>query len=354
MSEVKPHVSIILLNWNGWQDTIECLESIQKSTYENFNVILIDNDSSDDSLEQIKAWASGNSKHIIDTRYSELVKPLVTKPIKLFEYLKNELSSFEKYDSENGSILLVKNRTNLGFALANNQGMDIARQVFTSHFYFLLNNDTVIEKNSISDLVTVMTDGAGIAVAQPIIYSYEENKIVNAGGKIFFWGQTRHFKSINRDEVRPISFVNGCALFVRATVISEFGKLSDKFFHGEEDFEFSKRMNKYKQKMVCSGRSHVYHKVGVSVKKLMQNYESRTFLFALNRTVDLKDYYPWPIWYIWRLITLMYFFYLFWIKYRVPLKRTLFLIKKVNKYSGELKDVQKNTVERIYTELNLL
>lgn len=353
MSVDKPHVSIIILNWNGWQDTIECLESVLKSTYENFNVILIDNDSSDDSLRQIRSWANGNSNHIINTRYSGIVMPPVNKPVKLIEYVEDEFSSATEHDFENGSILLVKSRTNMGFALANNQGMSIAGEVFKSHFYFLLNNDTVIEESAITDLVNIMTNDDSIKVSQSTIYSYEENKIVNAGGKIFFWGQTRHFKSIEKDEVINISFVNGCALFVRSKVIQEYGRLSDKFFHGEEDFEFSMRMNKNRQRMVCSGESRVYHKVGISVKKLMQNYERRTFLFALNRTVDLKDYYPKLVWYCWRIGALTYFAYLFWIKYRVPLKRTFFLIMKVHEYSDKLNDVQKDTVDRIYTELKL-
>ncbi|MBA7519428.1 hypothetical protein ES705_11506 [subsurface metagenome] len=297
--------------------------------------------------------ADGSSNYNINTRYSEIVMPPVNKPVKLFEFGGGEFRSARGNDLDNGSILLVKNKSNLGFALANNQGMSIAMEIFKSHYYFLLNNDTVIESNALSDLVNIMINDNSIKVSQSTIYSYEENKIINAGGKIFFWGQTRHFKSIENNEVRNISFVNGCALFVHAAVITEFGKLSDKFFHGEEDFEFSMRMNKNRLKMVCSGGSRVYHKVGTSVKKLMQNYERRTFLFALNRTLDLRDYYPRFVWYIWRFLTLNYFVYLFWIKYRVPLKRTFFLVMKVHEYSGKLNDVQKNTVDRIYTELNL-
>jgi len=353
MLPFKPHVSIIILNWNGWQDTVECLESIFKLTYERFNVILIDNASSDDSLNQVESWSNGYSNQDIKTKYSEIVLPLVKKPIRIIDYSEQEFASGTDFDIENKSILLVKNVTNFGFALANNQGIDIAERVFNSQYYFLLNNDTVIEKSAVTDLVTIMTKNNDIQVSQSTIYSYNDNKIVNAGGKIFFWGQTKHFKSIQDDEVRKISFVNGCALFVRASVIKDFGKLSDKFFHGEEDFEFSMRMNKHRLKMVCSGGSRVYHKVGSSVNKLMKSYERRTFLFALNRTIDLKDYYARPVWYVWRFFTLKYFIYLFWIKYHVSLKRTLLLIMNLYKYSGKLNEVQKNTVERIYTELNL-
>ncbi len=353
MSQVNPHVTIIVLNWNGWEDTIECIESLLKSTYDNYNIILIDNGSSDNSLQRIEDWVNGNSELTIDTLYPEFVFPLVDKPIQLYNYFDLDSSPNSKLSLENKSILFVKNKENIGFALANNQGMDIAERLFKSQFYFLLNNDTVIDKSAISDLVNLMISNNTIQVSQSTIYSYDEKKIINAGGKILVWGQTKHFKSIERDEVRKISFVNGCALFVRASVIGKFGNLSDKFFHGEEDFEFSMRMKKNHMQMVCSGGSCVYHKVGSSVNKLMKNYERRTFLFALNRTVDLKDYYPKFVWYIWRFFTLNYFIFLLWIKYRVSLKRTLYLIKKLYKYSGKLIDVQKETVEEIYTELKL-
>ncbi len=348
----KPHVSIIILNWNGWQDTIECLESVLKLEYSNFNVILIDNDSSDDSVMQIKNWASGKSGHSIYTNYPSIVMPLVEKPLKIVELDIDEYPAIKNIEVENKAILLVKNTINLGFAVANNQGMEIANNLFKSDFCYLLNNDTVIEKNALTNLIDVMTKDMTISVAQSTIYSYEENKIVNAGGRILFWGQTKYYKQIEKNEVRKVSSVSGCALFVRAEVISNFGKLSDRYFHGEEDFEYSMRMKKNQQVLVCSGGSRVYHKVGISVKKMMPNYERRTFLFALNRTVDLKDYYPKLVWYCWRILALTYFAYLFWIQYKVPFKRTLHLLKKIYYYSGNLDDVTKQTVEKVYSEMN--
>jgi GT2 family glycosyltransferase len=348
----KPHVSIIMLNWNGWQDTIECLESVLKLDYSNFNVILIDNNSADDSIIQIKNWANGQSDYTIETNYPDMVKPPEKKPLKIVELDINENIGMRTDETLNKAIVLVKNADNLGFAAANNQGMDIANKLFKSDFYYLLNNDTVIETNALTELVDVMTNDEIISVAQSTIYSYEENKIVNAGVRILFWGQTKYYKQIEKNEVRKVSSVSGCALFVRAEVISNFGKLSDKFFHGEEDFEYSMRMKKNQQVLVCSGGSRVYHKVGTSVKKMMHNYERRTFLFALNRTVDLKDYYPKLVWYCWRILALTYFAYLFWIQYKVPFKRTLYLIKKIYYYSGNLNDVTKPTVEKVYTEMN--
>ena len=57
-----PKVAIIILNWNGWEDTTECLESVFRNTYQNFQVIVIDNGSTDDSMEKIKDWAEGKQE----------------------------------------------------------------------------------------------------------------------------------------------------------------------------------------------------------------------------------------------------------------------------------------------------
>ena len=55
-----PHVSIIILNWNGWKDTVECLESLYQINYPNYDVILVDNNSEDDSLEKLREYCSGS------------------------------------------------------------------------------------------------------------------------------------------------------------------------------------------------------------------------------------------------------------------------------------------------------
>jgi GT2 family glycosyltransferase len=342
------------LNWNGWQDTVECLESVLKLEYEKFNVILIDNNSGDNSVVKIKNWANGITNDQINTKFPELIYPLVSKPIKFIELSADyDLSYFDSI-LENKEIVFLKNSTNVGFAVANNQGMVIAAKLFKSKYYYLLNNDTVIEKWVITDLVDKLEQDDTISVAQSTIYSYEDRgKIVHAGGRILFWGQTKHYKQINKNEIRKIFLINGCALLIREEVIRIHGYLSEKFFFGEEDFELSARFNKRRLKMICSGASRIYHKVGISSKKLMGDYEKSVVLFALNRTVDLKYFYPTYIWYFWRIPAQLYFSSLLWIKYKVPLKRTIYLMKNVCKYSSRIDDVKKNTVDKIFKEMEL-
>ncbi len=84
-----PYVSIIILNWNSWKDTIECLESVFKLNYPNFAVFLFDNGSKNESVSKIINWANGNEELKLETNLVSLVFPLMNKPIK-FENIKLE------------------------------------------------------------------------------------------------------------------------------------------------------------------------------------------------------------------------------------------------------------------------
>ena len=85
MDNTSPHISVIILNWNGWQDTIECLETVLKNNYQNYHIFLIDNFSEDDSITRIRQWATGDWNMGIETNFPDLIYPLVKKPVRLFE-----------------------------------------------------------------------------------------------------------------------------------------------------------------------------------------------------------------------------------------------------------------------------
>ena len=135
-----PKVSIIILNWNGLKDTLECLESVKKSDYPNYEIILIDN-------------ASKNREgEIIKSRFPELI--------------------------------LVQNEMNLGFAGGNNIGMRYALKN-GAYYVWLLNNDTVIESNTLSDLVAVAEKTPNAGLLSPLIYYYANPEQIQFCGSSF-------------------------------------------------------------------------------------------------------------------------------------------------------------------------
>ncbi len=328
-TNIEPHVSIIILNWNGWKDTIECLESVLKLDYPNFHVILIDNNSADDSADKISCWAEGKRQEPIETSYPEVINPLEKKPL---AFVVADLSEYGQIEiaKQNAKLLFFKSNSNLGFAVACNRGMKIATNYYQSDYFFLLNNDTVIKKDVLANLITILENDKSIGAAQATIYNYfNPGQIDNAGGRILFWGQTKYYRKIDPTEVREISFINGCALCVRTDITTKLGPLSEKYFFGEEDFEFSYRLNKLSIKMVCAGNSQVFHKVGISAQVLLKNVERKIFLFAVNRIVDLRDFYPYLLWIVWKYFALIYFGYLLH-KNKIPFKRTCHVLQVIN------------------------
>src|ERR1035438_3867545 len=140
--------SIIILNWNGWKDTIECLESVFRLDYPDFRVIVCDNNSHNDSLDKIKAWADGRlpaSQSNPELAY--LTSPAVPKPIPYRELNREESESGGAfYDAR---LVLIQNGLNLGFAGGTNVGLRYALGDKSCGFFWMLNNDTVVDSGAL-------------------------------------------------------------------------------------------------------------------------------------------------------------------------------------------------------------
>jgi len=352
MKQNNPHVTIIILNWNGLHDTIECLESVLKLDYDNFNIILVDNNSTDNSVACITDWATKNDYEQLSTKFRDLTYPLEKKPLEFEEITDSSEQQYKDLSLRNKGILLVKNSTNLGFAIANNRAITLGEQLFKSTYFFLLNNDTVISKNALKALIFAMEDNREIGALQSTIYHYDmPGKISNAGGKILFWGQTKYYKKIKPGELKKIAFIHGCAMCVRSEILKKIGKLTEDFFFGEEDFEFSMRLKKKGVLKMCSGNSHVYHKTGVSSNKLLKNPEKKVCLFAINRIVDMRKFYPYLIWRFWKILALIYFMFILNLRYGVGIKKASSIMARLNKYLDLLQDAKKETIDKIFAAL---
>ena len=112
MFVIYPRVAIIILDWNGWKDTIECLESLYRITYPNYSVILVDNGSEDDSLQQIRDYSAGEIK--VESSFFDY--NLKNKPIKIIEYSQEELETYNYTIDEiesipsNQKLIIIKNK----------------------------------------------------------------------------------------------------------------------------------------------------------------------------------------------------------------------------------------------------
>jgi len=312
-------LSIVVINWNTWQDTIECIESLKKSEYKDFTVLLIDNGSMNDSVKKMKEWLS---KHGFGIKH-----------------------------------LLFENRSNLGFAGGNNIG--IAYAAGRGYKYImLLNNDTVIAPKALGYLIDTMEHEPYLGVVTPQIRHYgERDRIANSGGRLTIFGH-RHYYDCDQlasecpdDSVQGITFITGCALLARSEIFKKFGGLSDHFFFGEEDYDLSLKMKKHGIKMGCVRKAVVFHKIGATRKEAFANMRS-VFLHYFNRFVNFKHYYRRTYWYVWRFASFLYIIPLVYFKYHYPVISILKMARFLIKYSNACDVVSKENIDRAFEELS--
>lgn len=233
-------VAIVILNWNGKTDTLECLQSIQKLTVENFELstIVVDNASTDDSVKEIK----NKFKHVE----------------------------------------ILENKKNLGFAGGNNTGMRYAISK-GADFVLVLNNDTIVDK----DLVIFFLKGAekykNAGIISPKIYfapgfEFHKDRYTNSekGHVIWYAGGIIDWDNViaaNRevDDVdvgqhssEEIDFATGACIFIRREVLEKVGYLDEKYFLYLEDVDFSVRVKKAGWKVILYPEAKLWHKVSQS------------------------------------------------------------------------------------------
>ena len=242
-------VGVILVNWNGWRDTRECLESCARLAYPDFEVIVVDNGSTDDSVTRLRE------------RFPEL--------------------------------RLIETGANLGFAGGNNAGLHAALALGAAYVW-LLNNDTVVDAASLSALVDVLRDdpSAGFATSK-IYYQDRPGTLWYAGGSLSrLWGWSQHRGSDERDEgqyeeLTAVDFATGCSLLARASAVTSIGPMDEDYFLYWEDIDWSARARRAGWRVVYVPGSRVWHKLGGSTPRerrhLQWRYEGRNRLLFYRR-----------------------------------------------------------------------
>jgi len=260
-------VAIIILNWNGWRDTIECLESLYQNNYQNYSVIVVDNNSDDESVQKIKEYCNGEIK--VESPFFNYDSS--KKPINFVETTPNLDIKIHDFKTSSGRLILVKNDKNEGFAEGNNIGIRYAINNLNSDYILLLNNDTVVDKNFLVEMLKVAENDDKIGVAGPKIYYYDEpNKIWFAGGKIS-WKCCRGLNIGNNEidagqyeKVTEVEYVSGCAFLIKKEVVEKVGLFEKIFFLYFEEIDWTLRASKFDYKSVYVPKGRIWHKVSRS------------------------------------------------------------------------------------------
>lgn len=273
---MNPSISIIILNWNGWEDTIECLESLYQIDYPNYNVIVVDNGSSDESINKIKEYCDGK---IVPSSLFFKYNPK-NKPIKIFEYSKKESESIKNKEitrlSSSGKLVLIKNDMNHGFAEGNNIGIRYALNSLDSDYILLLNNDTVVDKNFLGQLVELAETDEKIGIVGPKIYYYDfegKNDVVaNLGGKVNlskypgYYDLTEISNVDDYNDIIECDWVSGAAMMMKSRQIP-IKFLNNELFFGNEDIDLCIKLKEQGYRVVSVLNSNIWHKEGMSRKK---------------------------------------------------------------------------------------
>ncbi|WP_457754607.1 glycosyltransferase family 2 protein [Thermococcus sp.] len=290
-----PRVSIIILNWNGWKDTIECLESLYRITYPNYDVIVVDNGSKDNSIQKIKEYAEGKIK--VNSKFFKYNPN--SKPIRVFEIDEDEArrgkfnrTLYEKYDVDR-RMILIKNKDNYGFAGGNNIGMKFALSILNPDYLLLLNNDTVVEPNFLTELVRVAESDKKIGIVGPMILFYKmPEKIQFAGirlSEILLY--KRPLIPETQDLKTPIftDEVHGAAMLIKRSVIEKVGFFDESYFAYWEETDFCFRARKSNIRLFVIPSAKIWHKVGSrDVKNRQAIKPYATYLFARNQIIFIK------------------------------------------------------------------
>jgi GT2 family glycosyltransferase len=227
-----PRVSITILNWNGLEHTIDCLESLRKITYPNYEVIVVDNAS------------SGNDVAVLKKAFA-------------------------------GYVHIIRNDRNYGFAEGCNTGMRYALSTSNPDYLLLLNNDVVVAPDFLDELVKVAEGDPGIGIVGPKIYYYDfrgrDDIIWSAGGKIEWWRRWA-FRNIGTDDedlpeyqqAASVDWVSGAALMLKSSIIGELSLLDPGYFSGNEDVEYCLKAWKHGFKTVYVPHARIWHKVGMA------------------------------------------------------------------------------------------
>ena len=252
-------IAVIVLHYQNLADTLECLDSLQTQDYPDFEIILVDNGSSDADLSE-------KTQHYPRVHF-------------------------------------MRNATNLGFAEGNNTGIRVALQRGADSI-LLLNNDTVSSPDLLSAFAKAadLHPEAGVFGAK--IFFYDDPTVIwHAGGDVhprtlrcFHHGCGDSGLSKKWEEVRPIGYACGCALFIKKEVIASVGLMEPRFFLLWEEIDWCWRIRKAGYECLYIPEARVWHKVSRSFEggnrgPLWTYYYFRNRLLFLKRNVPRGQRY---------------------------------------------------------------
>jgi hypothetical protein len=253
-----PLVFIIIVNWNGKQDTCACLESLSKISYVNHRIIVVDNASTDDSVNAVR-----DAYH---------------------------------------DVVVLEMARNLRFAGGNNAGIRHALE-HGAELLMLLNNDTTVHPEFLTHMVNSLRTGPDIGMVAPKIYYHDNpHTIWFAGGRVSMWtGSMSHIgiREVDNgqfDRPREIEYASGCCILTSKQVIERVGLLDESYHMYTEDADWSTRVRRAGYAIMFEPKAMVWHKLSVSAGGHLSWYKMKNkFLSNLRYFARYASWYHWLV-----------------------------------------------------------
>jgi len=244
-------IAVIVLNWNGKKDTLACIDSLQKQSYRPYEIIVVDNGSTDGSVQQIRS-----------------LYPSVT---------------------------LLENQENLGFAGGNNRGITYALEKGFDAIV-LLNNDTIVDPSFLHAFASTSQKhphsllGAKIYVhSNPNLFDHFGGNWNPAKGQFDLIGYHQQEDNISWEKPFPLDYICGCALFAKAEAFKAIGLLDERFFLFWEEADFCYRAKQLGFSVFCAPQAKVWHKVSAS---FTGGKPHTTYFWWRNRLLWIQKHLP--------------------------------------------------------------
>lgn len=301
---------IFILNWNSWQDTIECVEGVLKSDYKDYQIIIIDNDSQDNSVEYIAKYLNREIFPLPSEKHKDKVFPLLQKKIPFIVYSEEEAlkggniekeKNFKLSENTKYPVIIIKNKGNYGFAKGNNTAFRFALKRKDFKYIWLLNNDTVVERDTLSNLIKVAEKDNKIGFVGSVIRYYDNPDYIQTigGGKFYpilglgkLYMKNKHIsilKNLKAEEVdKSIDYIMGASLLIQKETLEDIGIFDEDYFLYTEELDLITRGKRRGWKLAVALDSYVYHKESASTKDKKWLYY---YLINKSNMIYIKKHY---------------------------------------------------------------
>jgi len=286
---MKPdgRTAIILVNYNGHVDTISCLMSLLRLDSSDFDVFVVDNASPDGGGDEIFNW--GNEQEGFNFSYVDYRDDLN------LERLHAEAVGMR--ESSSPRCVLVRSSRNGGFAYGNNVGIKVAERFYAYEYYWILNNDTEVELDSLSQMISTMSSKSDIgAVGSTLRYFNNRDKVQTYGGGVF----NKWFAKVT--EIKDtawsggLDYCTGASMLVKRRFVEEVGFMDERYFLYCEELDWAIRGRISGFTIAHANGSVVYHKEGASIGTDTTNVTNRSdisdFYGVRARILLTKKFYP--------------------------------------------------------------